>query len=52
MGGPRWLADDGTEPTASGGGGDGALVRKRAWVPAVQLQGEAEKVVGRLVWTI
>jgi hypothetical protein len=49
MGGLGRLADGGTEPAAGGGGGDGAPVRKRAWVLAVQLPGEAEKVVGRLI---
>jgi hypothetical protein len=34
------------------GGGGGALVRKRAWGPAVQLRWEVEKVMGGLVWAM
>jgi hypothetical protein len=50
--GPRQLAGGGTEPAVGAGGGGGAAVRKRARGSAVQLRGEAEKVVGGLVWTM
>jgi hypothetical protein len=51
-GGPRRLADGGTELAVGADGGGGGPVRKMAWGPAVQLQGEVEKVVGGLVWAM
>jgi hypothetical protein len=37
---------------AGAGGGGGAPLRKRAWGPAVQLRGEAKKVVEGLFWAM
>jgi hypothetical protein len=51
-GGPRQLADGGTEPAAGADGGGGAPVRKRAQGVAVQLRGEVEKVVGGSIWAL
>jgi hypothetical protein len=48
----RQLADGGTEPAAGAGGGGAAPVRKRAQRLPMQLQCEAEKVMGGLVWAM
>jgi hypothetical protein len=52
IGGPKRLADGGREPAAGAGGGGGAPLRKRVQGQAVQLRGEAEKVVGVLFWAM